>query len=245
MLAAGWSGAAPAGSRSLTDGVRSFAARGITRAFIPLAGPSVPGRLAGMAAAAAVPGYFGRHRLALVSRKGFVSPWATISHHALEMGAHVFVGDRAVIYHDDRGGPVHLGDGVALNDGVRLQTGSGGTISIGAATHVQPDCQFSAYLGSIRIGNRVEIAPRCAFYPYDHGVALGIPIRDQPLVSKGDIVVGDDAWLGYGVVVLSGVTIGDGAVVGAGSVVTESIPANAIAVGVPARVLRQRPHAGR
>jgi len=156
------------------------------------------------------------------------------------MGAHVFVGDRAVIYCDAAGGPVDLGDGAHLNDGVRLQTGATGTISIGAGTHVQPDCQLSAYLASIHIGEEVEIGPRCAFYPYDHGVVAGRPIRDQPLRSKGDIVVGDGAWLGYGVIVLSGVVIGEGAVVGAGSVVTASIPANAIAAGVPARVLRLR-----
>jgi acetyltransferase-like isoleucine patch superfamily enzyme len=46
--------------------------------------------------------------------------------------------------------------------------------------------------------------------------------------------------LGYGVIVLSGVCIGEGAVIGAGSVVTKDVPAGAIAVGVPARVIRMR-----
>ncbi len=210
------------------------------RILVRLSGPRFPGRLAGMIVTAAVPGYIGRQRLALSGTRGFVSPWATISHPSLNLGTHVFVGDRAVVYRDHGGGFVSLGDGVHLNDGVRLQTGASGTISIGHQTHVQPDCQFSAYVAAIHIGQRVEIGPRCAFYPYDHGVAAGVPIRDQPLQSKGDIVVGDDAWLGYGVVVLSGVTIGDGAVIGAGSVVTTSIPANGIAAGVPARLLRLR-----
>ena len=56
----------------------------------------------------------------------------------------------------------------------------------------------------------------------------------------GDIVVGDDAWLGYGVIVLDGVHIGKGAVVGAGSVVTNNIPDGGIAVGMPARVVKMR-----
>jgi acetyltransferase-like isoleucine patch superfamily enzyme len=60
------------------------------------------------------------------------------------------------------------------------------------------------------------------------------------LKTKGGIVVGDDVWLGFGVVVLDGVRIGKGAVVGAGSVVTRDIPDNAIAVGVPARVVKMR-----
>jgi acetyltransferase-like isoleucine patch superfamily enzyme len=53
-------------------------------------------------------------------------------------------------------------------------------------------------------------------------------------------VLEDDVWLGYGVVVLSGVTIGTGTVVGAGSVVTRNLPAGVIAVGVPARIIRER-----
>jgi acetyltransferase-like isoleucine patch superfamily enzyme len=86
----------------------------------------------------------------------------------------------------------------------------------------------------------VDIAPCCAFYPYNHGIVPGIPIRKQPLQSKGGIVVDDGAWLGFGVIVLDGVRIGKGAVVGAGSVVTRDVPDGAIACGVPARVLMMR-----
>ncbi|MCX8495484.1 MAG: hypothetical protein ORN51_04800 [Akkermansiaceae bacterium] len=60
---------------------------------------------------------------------------------------------------------------------------------------------------------------------------------DQGLSSKGEIVVKNGAWLGHGVIVLSGVTIGECAVIGAGSVVTKNVPDYAIAAGVPARVL--------
>jgi acetyltransferase-like isoleucine patch superfamily enzyme len=64
---------------------------------------------------------------------------------------------------------------------------------------------------------------------------------EQALVSKGDVTVGDGAWIGHGVTVLQGVTIGEGAVVAAGAVVTRDIPANSIAGGVPAKVLKTRP----
>jgi acetyltransferase-like isoleucine patch superfamily enzyme len=98
-----------------------------------------------------------------------------------------------------------------------------------------------AHKASIRIGRGVAIAPGCAFYPYDHGITSGTPIASQPLTSRGDIVVGDGAWLGTNVIVLSGVEIGRGAVIGAGSVVTRSVPEEAIAVGNPARVIGRRP----
>jgi acetyltransferase-like isoleucine patch superfamily enzyme len=60
------------------------------------------------------------------------------------------------------------------------------------------------------------------------------------LQSKGSIVIGDEAWLGFGVIVLGGVRIGEGAVIGAGSVVTQDVPDGAIAMGVPARVVKMR-----
>lgn len=58
--------------------------------------------------------------------------------------------------------------------------------------------------------------------------------------NKGDIVVGNDVWIGYEAVVLAGVTIGDGAVIGARSVVTKDVPPYTIAGGVPAKTIRKR-----
>lgn len=133
-----------------------------------------------------------------------------------------------------------LGKGVHLYGDTVIQTGMNGSVSIGADTHIQPRCQMSAYLSSIQIGRYVQIAPGCAFYPYNHGFALGEHIWKQPLHTKGGIIVDDDAWLGYGVIVLDGVRIGKGAVVGAGAVVKNDVPDNAVAAGVPARVIKMR-----
>jgi virginiamycin A acetyltransferase len=58
--------------------------------------------------------------------------------------------------------------------------------------------------------------------------------------SRGDTVIGNDVWLGYGALVLPGVTIGDGAVVAAASVVAADVPPYAIVGGNPARVIRRR-----
>lgn len=58
--------------------------------------------------------------------------------------------------------------------------------------------------------------------------------------SKGDIIVGDDVWFGYGATVLSGVKIGQGAVIAAGAVVTKDVPAYAIVGGNPARIIKYR-----
>jgi acetyltransferase-like isoleucine patch superfamily enzyme len=205
-----------------------------------LAGVPVLGRVAVRLAAAACRPYYGRHRLARYHPRGFVAPGARLSHRGLRCGRNVFVADGVVIYADSGGGPVTLGDRVHLNEGVRIVTADGGSVSFGEDAHVQPGCFFMAVQRSIRIGRNAQIAPNCAFYPYEHGTDAGQPIHGQPLRSKGDIEIGDDAWLGYGVVVLSGVSIGEGAVVGAGSVVTKSLPSGVVAAGSPARVVRER-----
>lgn len=66
-----------------------------------------------------------------------------------------------------------------------------------------------------------------------------VPILEQGITAEG-IVIEDDVWLGSGVIVLDGVRIGKGSVVGAGSVVTEDLAPFSIAVGSPARAVRDR-----
>ncbi len=198
------------------------------------------GRMAIWCATRFVPPDRGRSCLASFHRRGYVSLEATLHGADVTLGNNVFIGDRVVMYQDRDGGPIELGNGVHLYGDTHLQTAQHGRITIGARTHIQPRCQFTACLAPIEIGIGVHIAVGCAFYPYDHGIAPNILIGKQPLQTKGGILVEDDAWLGYGVIVLSGVRIGKGAVVGAGSVVTRDIPDGAIAVGAPARVIKMR-----
>ena len=58
--------------------------------------------------------------------------------------------------------------------------------------------------------------------------------------NKGDIIIGNDVWIGYEAVILSGVTIGDGAIIGTRAVVTKDVPPYAIVGGVPAKTIRKR-----
>ena len=198
------------------------------------------GRFSSRMASMAVPPFYGRHRLARLSKRGYISPSANIHHADLRLEDEIFLDDRVLIYQDQGGGPVELAYRVSIHRDSIIQTGFDGSVKIGARTSIQPRCQFSAYKGLIQIGSHVQIAPNCAFYPYNHGFAPGKLIMEQPLESKGGIIIEDDAWLGVGAIVLDGVRIGRGAVIGAGSVVTHSIPDGAIAVGVPARMVRMR-----
>ncbi len=204
------------------------------------AGLSGPGRLATRLATWAAPPYKGKRSLAQCTRRGYISPRAQIDCRDLRLGEHCYIDDDVVIFDRGDGGHVALGDHVFLYRGTIIEIGEGGSVEIGTGSHIQPNCQFTAFLGSVRIGRGVQVAPACAFYPYQHGLAAGQPITRQLLTSRGDIVIEDDAWLGYGAIVLDGVTVGRGAVVGAGAVVTADVPPDAIAAGVPARVISRR-----
>jgi acetyltransferase-like isoleucine patch superfamily enzyme len=198
------------------------------------------GRVATRLATWAAPPHRGRRFLASLNEQGYVSPSATIFHSNCTLGRHVFIGDRVVIYRAERGGLVEIGDGVRLYGDSCLETGEGGTLSIGPETSIHVRCQLMAHKSSIVIGRGVALAANCSLYPYDHGMAPGVPIRQQALESRGPIVIDDEAWLGANVTVLSGVRIGKGAVIGAGSVVTRDVPDGCIAVGSPARVVKTR-----
>jgi acetyltransferase-like isoleucine patch superfamily enzyme len=204
------------------------------------AGIGAIGKLSARMAGLGMPPFYAKASLARLNPKGYLSPKAVISHAALNLGKHIYVDDGVLIYQDGDGGPVQLADGVQLYRDTILQTGQGGSIRIGAHTHIQPRCQLSAYKSPISIGGSVEIAPNCAFYSYNHGIASGKPIQSQPLETKGGIFIEDDVWLSVGVIVLDGVRIGKGAVVGAGAVVTHDLPANSISTGTPARVIKMR-----
>ena len=89
----------------------------------------------------------------------------------------------------------------------------------------------------VTFGDYVFIAPNCTFTTAEH--ALDAQQRNEGLEVALPINVGNNVWIGAGVIVLGGVTIGDNTVIGAGSVVTHDIPSNVIAVGVPCKVLRE------
>jgi acetyltransferase-like isoleucine patch superfamily enzyme len=114
-----------------------------------------------------------------------------------------------------------------------------GEVQIGAKTVIGQECTISAYQ-RVAIGRECVIADRVMLIDFDHGIVeVERPIRLQG-IYKRDVQVGNNCWIGYGTCILRGVTIGDNSVVGTSAVVTKSLPDNAVAAGVPARVIRMR-----
>jgi len=89
----------------------------------------------------------------------------------------------------------------------------------------------------VKIGNNVMLGPNVQIYTATH--PIDAKTRNSWFEFAKPVSIGDHVWLGGGVVICPGVNIGNGSVVGAGSVVTKSIPANVVAVGNPARVIKK------
>ena len=133
---------------------------------------------------------------------------------------------------------VTLGRWSWLGQGCKVRAHEG-RVSIGAKTVLGQECTISAYQ-NVSIGRECIVADRVMMIDFDHGVVdVERTIREQG-IYKRDVHVGHNVWIGYGACILRGVTVGDNCVIGTSSVVTKDVPANAVAGGVPARVIRMR-----
>lgn len=174
-------------------------------------------------------------------------------------GSNVIFGQNVVLRHPHK---VRIGDNVVIDDNCLIDAkgngnagiviGSGvfigrnsilscknGDIAIADGANIGFNCEiFSA--SRVTIGRDTLLAAYCYVIGGDHDFSdPGVAVLAQGRRSAG-VTIGAGAWLGAGAKILDGVTIGDGGIIGAGAVVREAVPAGAIAVGVPARVVGQR-----
>lgn len=162
-------------------------------------------------------------------------------------------------------GNITLGNGVYLDQGVYLHALPNG-ISIGDDTFIMHHTMLHVFnfrglphagitigkncfigefnvvrgQGGVTIGNDVYTGPMVKFVAVNHVFDdPDRPIREQGITAQG-IVVEDDVWIGAGVTIVDGVTVGRGSIIGAGAVVTGDIPPYSIAVGIPAKPVKDR-----
>lgn len=109
----------------------------------------------------------------------------------------------------------------------------GGRLEIGNNVFINYGASLSAHR-LIHIGNGCQIGSYACMMDNDYH---RVEDRSQ-LGESSPIILGDNVWIGVRVIVLKGVSIGENAAIGAGSVVTKDIPANCLATGIPARVIR-------
>jgi acetyltransferase-like isoleucine patch superfamily enzyme len=133
---------------------------------------------------------------------------------------------------------LHLGRWSWVGNGSKIRVHEGEAF-IGAKTVLGQECTISAFQ-HVSIGRECIVADRVMLIDFDHGVVeVERPVRMQG-IYKRDVHVGHNCWIGYGACVLRGCTVGDNSILGTYAVVTKDIPANSVAAGVPAEVIRKR-----
>ena len=159
--------------------------------------------------------------------------------HKIRIGDNVVIDDNCLL--DAKG---DANRGIAIGSGVFVGRNSilsckNGDIDLADGANVGFNCEvFSA--SRVTIGRDTLLAAYCYVIGGDHDFSdPSAAVLEQGRRSEG-VSIGAGAWLGAGAKILDGVTIGDGAIVGAGAVVRDAVPAGAIAVGMPARVVGQR-----
>ena len=139
---------------------------------------------------------------------------------------------------------ISVGDNVFFDEGVelcvnktiaditpQLQIGHG--VVLGKYNRIGCD-------NKIVIGNNALFAPNVHISDRNHGYEnIDLPIKGQPITTKGPVVIGEDSWLGFGCQIMSGVTIGKHCIVSAGAVVVKDVPDYSIVGGIPARILKR------
>lgn len=141
-----------------------------------------------------------------------------------------------LVFHPEN---IRLGNNVYVGHQTILKGYYQNELSVGDETWIGQQC-FMHSAGGLSIGARVGIGPGVKIITSVHAdVGRDTPILLSP-VETAPVVVEDDADLGTGAILMPGVRVGRGAQIGAGAVVTSNIPAYSVAIGTPARVVRER-----
>ena len=147
------------------------------------------------------------------------------------------------------GNCVHVGNSFSAGPGLRMECFESylgqkyhPIICIGNNVTINYHCHIGC-INRIEIGDDVLIGSNVLITDHSHGIFsydnMDKPWAERELCSKGPVIIEKNVWIGENTCILSGVTIGKGSVIGAGSIVTHDIPAYSLAVGSPARVVKQ------
>lgn len=161
----------------------------------------------------------------------------TSAYRGIEIGENTILG-RHTDWWNAEGSYIEIGDNTIIRDYCFISCRPDAEIIIGNNTLIGK-FNFITCSKKIVIGDDCMFGGNVQITDGNHGIVKNKLMRKQKTLGK-TTTIGNDVWLGVGVKVLSGVKIGHGAVIGANAVVTKDIPNYAIAVGVPAKVIRYR-----
>lgn len=139
----------------------------------------------------------------------------TLINNNVKIGRNVTIFPDVMIYGD---GPINIADNVSIGNGTII---------------------YASHDGGVTIGENTMIAAHTYIIDCDHGIEANIPVLKQKNTVDA-VIIGNDVWIAANATILKGSKISDGAVIGAKTLVKGAIPENAIAVGIPAKVIKYR-----
>ena len=153
----------------------------------------------------------------------------------VQAGKNVYIGKHRALKGKSN---IVLDDGVTVRPYAQIWSG-GGTVRIGRGSEIGERCRISI-ANSLEIGEKVLLSPNVYITDCDHEYRnIDVPVIEQGIVQKGQAVsIGDGSYIGINTVIVGNVKIGKHCVIGANSVVTKDVPDYSVAVGIPARVIK-------
>ncbi len=157
---------------------------------------------------------------------------------SISLGKRVVVDDYAALDVRGHNASLSLGDHVCVGR-FSILAAKGGTISLAHGVNIGSNCRIATQ-SKISIGESTLVAAYSYIGPGNHQRGdEETPLIARDMEIKGGVTIGKNVWIGTRATILDGVTIGDGAIVGAHSLVKEDVPAGAVVVGTPARVVKE------
>lgn len=153
----------------------------------------------------------------------------------VQAGKNVYIGKHCALKGKSN---IVLDDGVTVRPYAQIWSG-GGTVRIGRGSEIGERCRISI-ANSLEIGEKVLLSPNVYITDCDHEYRnIDVPVIEQGIVQKGQAVsIGDGSYIGINTVIVGNVKIGKHCGIGANSVVTKDVPDYSVAVGIPARVIK-------
>lgn len=158
----------------------------------------------------------------------------------IHIGANTIISENTTLdAKGSAGDGIRIGAGVFIAKGTIVATG-GGTLVVDDGTNIGAYCRI-ATTGDSHIGPKALLSSYCYIVGADHVTDdPNIAVLDQPTVSRGGASVGEGTWLGAKVTVADGAKVGRHCIIGAHALVLGDIPDHSVAVGIPAKVVRNR-----
>lgn len=156
---------------------------------------------------------------------------------SISFGDKILIDDYAALDVRGEAGEISLGNFVSIGRFTTV-TAKQGAVTLHDGANIGSYCRIATQ-SKVVIGESTLVAAYCYIGPGNHQAGD----EDTPLISRemdirGGVHIGKNCWIGAGALILDGVTIGDGAIVGAHALVRDDVPAGAVVVGSPARIIK-------